>query len=342
MAHELTVNATRANLSTSLVTSKSQPYSPAQFPQLSFGEQVGVNLFLTNGDEYDTRSGAAGYTPRIAITLDDQRPTGGTFTVSDGTDTTIAIEWDSTEAEIENALNAMNASAGPFGDLVTVQKLENGSFSVKFNTFGVKGVLSMDADGLDPMSTGVVAPLADGSASTRAKQFLQTRANPLLFADDAIVIPDGWSLTLDANNSNFFEAVADGEISADYEIQLISQDSSLDLLAVGPVILKRSSFDILSLAGISYPDLVSREDVVNQELSIVGLDGGTETDLDFIPTVALSVNYTVLTGVTIGPSVPGKTWSLQSGTDANDPAGGVVRPLDFDGTTNPKVWKVTQ
>ena len=81
MAHDLTINTARTNLSASLVSSITQPYSPAQFPQLSFGEEVQANLYLTSGDAYDPRSGLAGYTPRIALTLEDQTPQASTFTI---------------------------------------------------------------------------------------------------------------------------------------------------------------------------------------------------------------------------------------------------------------------
>jgi hypothetical protein len=32
-------------------------------------------------------------------------------------------------------------------------------------------------------------------------------------------------------------------------------------------------------------------------------------------------------------------WQLQNGTDAEDVSGGIVRPNDYDGTTNAQIWK---
>ena len=342
MAHDLTVNTTRTNLATALVTSKTQPYSPTTFPQLCFGETVSASLYLIDGDSYDARSGAADYSPRIVITLDDLSPKGGTFTLSDGTATTSALDWDATAAEVEDALNAMNSQSGPFGDNVTVQKLANGVFNVKFDTNAARNLLTVDADGLNPVSSGSVLPVVEGSATARELQLIQVKADPLVFSDGGDQIANGWTVELDANNGNFLQAVASGDISADFSIQVIGPESTVDQLAKGPVILKQANFDVLALSGISYPNLLSNENVVNQRLDITGLDGGTVTDLNFLATVELETNYTALLGVTVGANVPGKTWSLQDGTDANNPAGGVVRPLDFDASTNAKVWKVTQ
>lgn len=340
MSHTLTVNTTRTNLSTALVSSITQPYSPAAFPQLAFGETVTAQLFLIDGDAYDARSGLAGYTPRVVITLDDQTPQSGTFTISDGTETTSALDWDATEAEIEDSLNALNTNTGPYGDTVTVEKFSNGTFSVLFDTDGSKSELILDAAGISPTSSASVLPIVEGGASARSQQLVQIKASPLVFADGGAEIANGWQITLDANNANFLSAVASGEISANYSFQLVAPASTTDTLASGPVILKPASFDVLALSGITYPQIPTLDGVVIQRLDITGLDGGAATDLDSIETVGLDLNYTVLTGVTVGAGVSGTTWALKAGTDANDPEGGVVRPEDFNETTNAKVWKV--
>jgi len=344
MAHTLTVNATRTNLTTALVTSLTQPYSPSPFPQLAFGETVSAELYVADGDSYDARSGVAGYTPRIVLTLADQKPQSGTFTISDGTDTTTALDYDATETEIETALNALNTDTGPYGDLVTVQKEQNGTFSVLFDSNGSQTELTVDDSGISPTSSTSVFPIIEGGAFTRNKQLIHIKADPLLFADGGAEITNGWRMTLNANNANFLAAIADGDISANYAIQLVAPDSTTDTLATGPVILKANTFDVAALGGITYPQIPMLDDVVIQRLDITSLSPGIVSPyaLNYIQTVDLETNYTVLTGVTIGLNAPGKTWTLKSGTDANNPAGGVVRPLDYNKTTNAKIWKVTQ
>src|SRR5690606_36845298 len=67
---------------------------------------------------------------------------------------------------------------------------------------------------------------------------------------------------------------------------------------------------------------------------ITGLTGGTSTDLDSITTASLNVGTTSVLINVHG----GQVWNLQSGTDAEDAAGGVVRPDDYATTTNEKIW----
>lgn len=69
---------------------------------------------------------------------------------------------------------------------------------------------------------------------------------------------------------------------------------------------------------------------------ITGLTGGTATDLDVIATTGLTVATTIV--MIVNASVP-EFWRLVSGTDAEDTAGGIVRPDDYATTTNEKVWK---
>jgi len=346
MTQTLTANTARSNLSTALVAGLNQPYTPKQFPKLVFGETVDANLYLVDDSgTYDTRSGLAGYAPRVVVTLDDQTPQGGTFTVSDGTATTTALDWDASATEIETALNLLNTSTGPFGDTVTVEKFGNGAFSVLFDSLGAQTILTVNTAYTLPTSTAGILPIVEGGATAREEQIIRIFASPLLFADGGASITSGWRVTLDANNANFLRAVAkeQGDLSANYSIEIVSPTSTIDVVARGPVILSQSTFDVAALNGIAYPNIPTLDGpYINERLDITGLDGSTITDLDSIATLTLDLNYTVLTGVTVGASVPGKTWALESGTDANNPAGGVVRPDDYATTTNEKVWKVQQ
>ena len=258
---------------------------------------------------------------------------------------TTQLEWDATETEIEDALNAVNNGAGPSGGTVTVEKFSNGQFSILWDSIGKRVVSVINASGIQPLSAGNVIPVTAGSATAREEQILQIKAEPLVFQDGGATITNGWRLSLDTNNSNFLRAVVaeQGDLSANYSIEIVSPTSTIDVVARGPVILLPATFNVAALAGIEYPNIpVVDGPFVVERLDISALDGSTVTDLDSIATVGLDLNYTVLLGVTIGLDTPGKTWALKSGTDANNPAGGIVRPDDYATTTNEKVWKVQQ
>ena len=341
MAQSLTVQTARSNLHAALVAGVSQPYTPKSFPKLVFGETVTASLYLVDDSNgYDTRSGAAGYIPRLAITLDNDKPQSGDFTISDASETTTALDWDATAEEVETALNALNTNTGPGGDTVTVSKFINGTYSILWDTVGAQVALTVSAAGIQPPSAASILPVVEGDGSNREEQLIQLKSDPLIFTNTGVAITNGWSVTLDANNSNFLRAVAIEAISANYSIELVSPTADVDVVARGPVLLEPSAFSVQALSGISYPDFITADDVVNERLDITILVGGTLTDLDFIPTLNLSADYTVLTGVTVGATVPGKIWALKAGTDASDPAGGIVRPIDYAATTNEKIWKV--
>jgi hypothetical protein len=67
---------------------------------------------------------------------------------------------------------------------------------------------------------------------------------------------------------------------------------------------------------------------------VTGLTGGGATNLDGVLTVDVTVPH--LYALVIGSS--SQLWILQAGTNAEDVAGGVVRPDDFHATTNAKVF----
>lgn len=77
--------------------------------------------------------------------------------------------------------------------------------------------------------------------------------------------------------------------------------------------------------------------------TVTGLVGGTETDLDFYTTTDVLPGFQTDIFVPIGGLDQLATFRLFEGTDATntDPDAGpvIVRPVDYAGGTNEKVWK---
>ena len=343
MTQTLTVNTARSNVHTALVAAIAQPYTPKAFPTLTFGETVDITLYLvTEGGAIDARSGTTGYTPRVSVLLPTLQPTDGAFTINDGTET-ITADYDIGAQNLETALNAMNDGAGPFNDQCAVTKFADGTFSILFDTVGDKSELTVSASGIQPTSAASVLPLVEGDATTREEQLIRILAEPLVFEDSATQITDGWAMTLNANNANILRATAaeQGDLSANYSIEVVAPTAAVNVVARGPVIVKEASFDIAALSGITYPEIPNLDAAIIQRVDIIGLTGGAITDLDSIATEDLPIDYTVFTGVQVGVSAPGKQWTLTSGTEAENPAGGIVRPDDYNETTNAKYWQVT-
>lgn len=343
MAQSLHVYPAAPRLNTALVAGLNQPHSPAAFPMLAFGGKEDVDLYLTDGaGGYQARSGASGYSPRITVTRVDPAPVAGTFTLSDGTDTTAPLDYDARASEVQAALNALNGSTGPHADTVTVTRHGPGAYSIQFDTTASVAPLTADVTRIQPESTASIYEIVAGTASIREEQMLRITAAPLVYAATSTQITNGWRLTLNANNSHFYRALieAQGDLSADYAIEIIDPLGRKDPVARGPVTLQSATTDPASLDAMNYPDILTTASVVNDRADITTLTGGAATALDSIDTTALSTGYTALLAVTISATVPGKIWRLVAGTDAEDPAAGTIRPDDYDATTNAKVWKV--
>lgn len=72
---------------------------------------------------------------------------------------------------------------------------------------------------------------------------------------------------------------------------------------------------------------------------LTGLTGGAETDLDGVVTYAdgvAAIPTNTVFMLTYGRIL--QLWQLIAGTDAEAPSNGVVRPDDYDGTTNARIW----
>lgn len=68
----------------------------------------------------------------------------------------------------------------------------------------------------------------------------------------------------------------------------------------------------------------------------VAYSGGTSGCLDFEPTVNLPVNVTFRWVIVSGSL---SVWNLVTGTGTTNVAQGIVQPVDFNSTTNTKVWQ---
>lgn len=88
-----------------------------------------------------------------------------------------------------------------------------------------------------------------------------------------------------------------------------------------------STYEAAGLAVINRPDLT-------------GLTGGTADKLDALVT-ALSITYPVNTIVILSYGLVSQIWKLVAGTDAEAPTAtpAIVRPDDYNATTNAVVWK---
>ncbi len=73
--------------------------------------------------------------------------------------------------------------------------------------------------------------------------------------------------------------------------------------------------------------------------TITGLTGGGDTNLDGLVTTDVAAGRLVTLIINNGTLDEIQDWKLYAGTDAEDTSSGIVRPNDYNASTNAKVWK---
>ena len=71
---------------------------------------------------------------------------------------------------------------------------------------------------------------------------------------------------------------------------------------------------------------------------LTGLSGGGATNLDGLTTADLRYPLGTIVVLSYGTAI--QHWKLYASTAASDPTNGVVRPTDYNGSTNQQVWKL--
>lgn len=342
--NDIFVNTSQNVTSKAIVVSRNRPKRQANLPSLVIGSDRPINLYLIdNAGEFDSRSGQAGYTIRMGAGPTAGTPDSGKYTLTDGVDTTGLISHDASADVVESALNALNGNTGAYGDLVSVTSDVDGYYSLKFTTVGAQSLISGDAEGLTPESAIIVSDQVIGDGTRPAEQAIRVRRQAAVYTETFTQIANGWTGVLSANNARALWLVASegkgGTVTTDFEIEMQTGADVPEVIARGEIDISGEIINAGAFAGDPFPVPVFATDssFLTVRLDITGLTGGLISDLDAIETTELSTGRLYALGVSVGVDVPNQQWVLQSGTDAASLT--VVRPLDYDETTNPKIWK---
>jgi len=345
---ELYVNTETNEVTSAFVVGTDEPLRKVtSLPSLIVGGKRSGKLYLIRNDgTFDDRSGDNNYTVSIGAGPIGATPTDGTFTLTDGTDTTAALDYNLSASDLQAALNALNSDAGPFNDTVKVTSAGVGIYLIKFDTAGaVAGTIAGDATELVPSSAIYSEEAVTGDVSTREQQVIRLRRQPIAFTNNLTPITDGWSFELNASNARALEFLAiEGarSVETDFDIEIETGSETPENIARGRI---RVSDEIINPAMIEpdeFPLVLLNTDrqIPRNRFDLTGLIGGTSTDLDSVETTALQAGWLfILPNVTIGASVPSRFWTLKAGTNTEDPALGIVLPDDYNALTNAKYWE---
>jgi hypothetical protein len=136
-------------------------------PTFTLGDTAGIEIYLveaTQVSSYPRQELPFPVSPgiKVAIGAIDESPLAGTWTMSFGGDTTAALPFNATAAQLQAALNALASITSAGG--VTVSKIGD-NYNIAFNLVGARTELTTDSTALIPLSTATVAILQEGTAS---------------------------------------------------------------------------------------------------------------------------------------------------------------------------------
>ena len=194
----------------SIVAGITQPQREAPIGSLVAGSSYDTNLyFVKNDGTYDAASGAAGQSVKVAISTLGKTQSG-TFTLTDGTDTTAAIEYGASAQTIEDALNDLNGATGlELGTTskVDVVKVSDTQYALTFRAFGAQTALDGSTVSLYPES-GVDGSVAVGGSSTQyAQQIIEIARQPAIYQATWTAITDGFNATLALNTTRLLQSL---------------------------------------------------------------------------------------------------------------------------------------
>ena len=137
-----------------------------------FGDTPDINVRLVESNEgsFDLPwryVDLTGYSIRVAIGNPGGDPTAGTFTLTFDGDTTAAIDYNATAAEIDTELNGLASMVTAGGCTVTAV---SAGYQVSFDTVGAQNTITATTDSLFPSSSAYIYESITGDGSTNEVQ----------------------------------------------------------------------------------------------------------------------------------------------------------------------------
>lgn len=273
MATQLFVNVQATSIASALVRS-AEDLTPVSFPTLVVGDGREFELYFVDGlGGFASFSGDGSYIPMLAIG-ECGYPSGGTFTLTFGGDTTTALAYNASPAAVQTALQAL-ASIGSGN--ISVSGVAGKYYVAEFiGTLAETDVAEITAgfDGLLPASTIDVSTLVVGGTGVNEQQLLSLAVNPIIFADDWATITNGWSGSLSVRTLGVIQAFveASGSLSQLFQVTLQNPDGSRTTFAKVSAGIECSLVSPESYAGTDKPDLVTQAQLA---AAVLGLNNFT-------------------------------------------------------------------
>lgn len=242
---------TERSVDRSIVAGINQPQREAPAGTLVAGSSYDINLYFVNNDgTYDAASGDAGTDVKLAIgTI--STPQDGTFTLTDGTDTTTALSYGVSAQVVEDALNALNSNTGTSlgtASLVDVVKQSDTQYSVTMRTFGAMTALGGSSVSLTPESSVAGSIAATGSATEYAQQLIEIARQPAIYQPTWTTITNGHTATVALTTTRLLQSMVLESGEPFYlEVKLDGETVAREVVSVEPSTMPTSVFSEAAL-----------------------------------------------------------------------------------------------
>ncbi len=192
----------------SIVAGINQPQREAPVGAFVAGSSYDTNLyFVKNDGTYDPD--AVGGSVEVAVSTIGSTKSG-TFTITDGTDTTAALSYGSSAQTVEDALNALNSGTGLIlgtTSLVDVVKVSNDQYTWTARSFGAMTVLSAATVSLYPESTPTASISVAGTSTVYAQQIIEITRQPAVYQATWSTITNGFNATLAMTSTRLLQSL---------------------------------------------------------------------------------------------------------------------------------------
>lgn len=274
----LFVNVNAGSLTSGLVRSLAD-MSPVSFPELVMGDGRTYNLYFVDGaGGYAAFSGDASYIPALAIG-DCGFPSGGTFTLKFGANTTSALAWNASMAAIQTALQGL-ASIGAGN--CTVGGSPGQYFTVTFTgSLGNAPQSLIVADGslLTPVSNLNVFTITVGDGTHNAVQGLVLALNPVTFNNTLTPITNGWTGTLSSSTTAILAAMAAAgglSFTKTFQVSVVDPAGNTTTYVKTVATIDCTLINNAAFAGANAPNLVTQAQLA---AAVLGLNNFTQETL---------------------------------------------------------------
>lgn len=337
MAFNLYINAAARDPKSALCISPTN-LSPISPPAWVLSDNPDLNVYIVDGaGGYSTLSTTGTFS--LGIGTIQASPSGGTFTLTSGANTTSALAYNLSASTLSTALNALASITAEGGVTVTGTAP---LFTIDWVTVGNKGALSGTATNLTPDSAVVCSTTRAGTGSVYERQIVRLTRQPAALQSTWSAITNGRNATLSLNTQGMVDLVASNTtVETVLEAQHTDASSNVRTLLQVPILIRGEVIDEQSLVPTPVTSYLTSSQTydafVQNRYAVTGLTGGGSSKLDGIVTAGSAA--TVGWQVTVALSGVLSVYVLESSTQAES-SPNWIRPDDYSAGTNERVWRL--